>query len=226
MKQLLTRNLDQRSVPPLRSGDRLNRVEFTKRYQLHPNIKAELVEGVVYVASPVFLPHARLHAYVMGLISQYVMQTQGLDLADNLSVRLDNENEVQPDVCVWFSANESVRNLEQQYFEGAPEFAFEIAASSAAYDLHDKLDVYQRNAVQEYVVLSVYDQGVHWFVRHDGAFRRIAANEEGVFKSELLSGFWFDAEAFWREDWAQVLGTLQAGMNSAEYATFKQSLSD
>jgi hypothetical protein len=44
---------------PLQSGDRLSRAEFERRYQAHPDIKAELVEGVVILASPVHYKKTR-----------------------------------------------------------------------------------------------------------------------------------------------------------------------
>ena len=53
-------------LPPLRMGDRLNRGEFERRYEAMSSVKAELVEGVVYVmSSPVSTqyhgaPHASL----------------------------------------------------------------------------------------------------------------------------------------------------------------------
>jgi hypothetical protein len=40
-------------IPPLENGDRLTSHEFERRYHAMPNLKkAELIEGVVYVASP------------------------------------------------------------------------------------------------------------------------------------------------------------------------------
>lgn len=46
------------SIPPLESGDRLTRAEFERRYEAAPeHFKAELIEGVVYVASPVRIFH-------------------------------------------------------------------------------------------------------------------------------------------------------------------------
>jgi hypothetical protein len=42
------------AIPGLESGDRLTRAEFERRYQSTPEkFKAEPIEGVVYVASPV-----------------------------------------------------------------------------------------------------------------------------------------------------------------------------
>lgn len=41
-------------VPPLENGDRLTRPEFERRYEAMLHLeKAELIEGVVYVGSPV-----------------------------------------------------------------------------------------------------------------------------------------------------------------------------
>jgi hypothetical protein len=51
-------------LPALESGDRLTRPEFERRYTAASHIKkAELIEGVVYVASPLhFMPHAKPHS--------------------------------------------------------------------------------------------------------------------------------------------------------------------
>lgn len=56
------------TVPPLENGDRLSRTEFERRYMAMPKLKkAELIEGIVYMASPLrFEPHAEPHADLMG----------------------------------------------------------------------------------------------------------------------------------------------------------------
>ena len=61
------------AIPPLESGDHLSRAEFERRYEAHPEIKkAELIEGVVYVASPVrFQQHGRPHSDVMTWLGGY-----------------------------------------------------------------------------------------------------------------------------------------------------------
>ena len=54
-------------IPPLRNGDHLTREEFERRYSAMPELKrAELIEGVVYMPSPVRIdehgsPHAAAH---------------------------------------------------------------------------------------------------------------------------------------------------------------------
>ncbi len=66
-------------LPPLESGDRLSRTEFERRYRAAPQIrKAELIEGAVYVASPLrFTPHAELHSRLVTWLGTYAAFTPG-----------------------------------------------------------------------------------------------------------------------------------------------------
>lgn len=56
------------TIPPLENGDRLSRAEFERRYQAMPQVKrAELIEGVVYMASPLRLKsHGEPHGDLIG----------------------------------------------------------------------------------------------------------------------------------------------------------------
>jgi Uma2 family endonuclease len=87
-------------------------------------------------------------------------------VSDNATVRMDADNEPQPDVLLWIdeALGGQSRNSEDDYIEGAPELIVEIASSSASYDLDDKLHVYRRNGVCEYIVWQVYDSRIDWFV--------------------------------------------------------------
>lgn len=156
------------SSAPLESGDRLTRPEFERRYLASPHLhKAELVEGVVYVASPVRATgHGRPHGIIMAWLGVYWSATPGVDLQDNATVRLDADNEPQPDALLRIEpevgGNSSIS--EDDYIEGAPELIVEVAASSASYDLNDKLNAYRRNGVQEYIVWQTYENRVDWFI--------------------------------------------------------------
>ena len=82
------------SLPPLENGDRLTRHEFEHRYNLISHLKkAELIEGVVYMGSPVRVTHSRPHAYVMTWLGLYSAMTPGVGSYDNPTVRLDGDNE-------------------------------------------------------------------------------------------------------------------------------------
>ena len=90
------------TIPPLENGDRLTRNEFERRYHAMPQVKkAELVEGIAHMSSPVRArKHGRPHAAIMTWLGSYWLATPGLELLDNPTVRLDADNEPQPDVCL------------------------------------------------------------------------------------------------------------------------------
>ncbi len=211
-------------IPPLHSGDRLSRAEFERRYAADPDVKqAELIEGVVYVASPVrFAQHGRPHSDIITWLGVYRAATPGITGADNATVRLDFENEVQPDALLRLQPQHGGRSrvTEDDYIEGPPELLVEVAASSAAYDLHDKRRAYARNGVQEYLVVQIYEQRVDWFVLREGVYVPLAANKEGILCSEAFPGLWFDPAAFWRGDLRALLATIQRGTATQEHAAF------
>ena len=155
-------------IPPLENGDRLTRTEFERRYNAMPYLKkAELLEGVVHMASAVrFRSHGLPHFALISWLGFYWTNTPGLAGGDNSTIRLDLGNEPQPDAVLFIDPAKGghARISEDDYLEEAPEFAAEVAASSASYDLHTRLDVYRRNGVREYLIWRVLDQEIDWFV--------------------------------------------------------------
>ncbi len=210
--------------PPLTAGDRLTRVEFERRYLAHPEIKiAELIEGVVYISSPVrFEAHSRRHSDIVGWLGLYCAATPGSRGGTNATIQLNFENEVQPDALLRLDSalGGCSRITPDDYLAGPPELVVEIAASSAAYDLHDKRRVYQRSGVQEYLALQVYEQEATWFALREGVYESLAPDAAGILRSEVFPGLWLDPAAFWTGDLAAVLATLQQGLASPEHAAF------
>jgi Uma2 family endonuclease len=199
------------TVVSLESGDRLTRAEFHRRYCARPDIKkAELVNGVVYVPSPVrFLHHGRPHGLVMLWLGTYCLRDSELLLADNTTVFLDDRSEVQPDAFIWRQEPGGPRLTKDGYVEGAPPLVVEVAASSASYDLHDKLEAYRRNGVREYVVWRVLDGAVDWFRLRDGAYVRLEPDAEGVIESEEYPGLRLHIPSLLAGDRANVVSWLR-----------------
>jgi len=195
----------------LESGDRLTREEFHRRYSARPDVKkAELVEGVVYVASPVrFDRHGQPHGFVVGWLAAYAAETPGLLLGDNSTVFLDGGNEVQPDAFLWQPEPGGPRLTDDGYIEGAPQLVVEIAASSVSYDLHDKLEAYLRNGVLEYVVWRTLDRAIDWFRLREGSYVRIEPDADGLIESEQFPGLRLHVPSMLAGDLATVLALLR-----------------
>ena len=216
--------------PPLVNGDRLMRDEFERRYDAMPQVKkAELIEGRVYMPSPVsYLHHAAPHSDLVGWLIAYRAGTPHVAVGDNATVRLDLDNEPQPDIVLRIESAKGGQSWidERGYLEGCPELIAEVSASSVSYDLHDKMNAYRRNGIREYVVWRVLDGELDWFVLRGGVYERLLPDEAGLLKSEAFPGLWLDVEALLRGDMATVLARLQEGLNGEDHATFVRRLSE
>ncbi|MDM3844799.1 MAG: Uma2 family endonuclease [Aphanizomenon gracile PMC638.10] len=215
------------TIPPLENGDKLTRHEFERRYHAMPNLKkAELIEGVVYVASPLRIKsHGEPHAYIMTWLGVYKAATPGIGFADNATVLIDTDNEPQPDALLRIETGGQSRINKDDYVEGAPELIVEIAASSASYDLHEKLKVYRRNQVQEYLIWRVYDYQFDWFRLQQGEYIQLQPNADNIICSQIFPGLWLDKIALLEGDLGKVLTVVQQGLASPEHENFISRLS-
>jgi Uma2 family endonuclease len=215
-------------IPLLKDGDHLTREEFERRYEAMPHLKkAELIEGVVHVPSPVRQrSHSGPHTTLSGWLFVYRARTPGVESGDNPSVRLDMGNMPQPDAVLFVQPEYQGRVIidADDYISGAPDLVGEISASSESYDLTDKLQAYQRNGVREYIVWRVLKQQVDWFVLRDGSYQRLAPSEDGILRSTVFPGLWLDPAALMRDDLETLLDVLQRGLNSPEHAEFAAGL--
>jgi Uma2 family endonuclease len=216
------------SLPPLENGDKLTRSEFERRYDAMPEIKkAELIEGKVYMPSPVrHKVHGKQHARVIWWLGSYCTSTPGTDFGDNDTLRLDPDNEPQPDAVLMIEKEFGGKSVvaDDGYIEGSPELIVEVAASTASYDLNEKMTVYRRNGIQEYIVWRVYDKEIDWFVLQDERYVRLKPNKQGVIESKLFAGLRLNVKAMLKDKRAKVLSDLQKGINSKAHLAFVKKL--
>jgi Uma2 family endonuclease len=220
-------------IPPLENGDsasadlsvRLSRSEFERRYQAMPHVKkAELIEGVTYMASPLRIrSHGEPHGNLMGWLWTYKIATPGTVLGDSPTVRLDPDNEPQPDAVLFIPGRQAIVGADD-YIEGAPELVVEIAASSAAIDLHDKKRAYCRNSIQEYLVWRTLEGQFDWFRLQADEYVPMVADDRGMIRSQIFPGLWLAVSALLAGDMPTVLSSLQEGLNSPAHQEFKQTL--
>ncbi|WGV28190.1 Uma2 family endonuclease [Halotia branconii] len=221
-------NSPQKYLPPLASGDRLTRPEFERRYAAASHIKkAELIEGIVYVASPLrHEQHGKPHSRVMTWLGVYQAMTFGVDLSVEPTVRLDLDNEPQPDAVLLIEPAKGgqTRLSSDGYIEGSPELIVEVAASSAAIDRGSKKQVYRRNGVLEYVIWQSYDNQIEWFYLVDGDYQLLSPDTDKIIRSQVFPGLWLAVEPLLNNQMARVLEVLQLGLNSPEHGEFVKQL--
>ena len=213
--------------PPdeLRNGDRLTQREFHAIYSRMPaNFHAELIGGIVFVASPLKLLHGRNHFPLGSVFLAYENATPGTESADNATVILDEASEPQPDLLLRVLPDHGGRSGTDpgDYVSGPPELVAEVSDSSRSIDLGLKRREYATNGVLEYLVLNLRDRRLHWFDL--AADRELAPDADGVYRVRTFPGLWIDPAALFARDLRGLLATLDAGLATPEHAAFAARL--
>jgi len=220
--------MENAGVPALHNGDRLTQAEFHRRYEAAPpDLKAELIGGIVYLASPADELHGVYHGDLGYLFGCYQRATPGMQAADNVTTILGDESEPQPDLMLYilpeYGGQTRVAVINDiRYVQHAPELVAEISHSRVAIDLHQKREDYRRHGVVEYLVWNVAERELHWF--HFPSQGTIGPNREGVAKSKVLPGLWLDVQAVVTEQYARQTEVLQQGLASKPHAAFVKRL--
>ena len=217
------------SLPPLENGDHLDQKTFHERYEAMPeDFKAELIQGRVYVPSPVRRQHGRPHGLVTGWLLQHEASTPGVESLVDTTAILDDENEPQPDCFLIVRPDHGGQTHlhPDDYVVGPPELAVEIAASTEAYDLFEKREAYEQTGIQEYLIVIVRSRQVRWLRLDNGRYVEIPADEAGLFRSQVFPGLWLNSKALFSEDTKQLLETLGQGLASSEHKQFVRQLAE
>jgi Uma2 family endonuclease len=201
-------------TPPLESGDMLNAVEYWRRYGATPEkVKAERINQKVYIMSPLRAVHHGNPHFLLALwIGHYAMHHPTLIGLDNATIRLNADNDPQPDLCL-LRVNGQTHFDDDGFIIGAPEMIVEIAGSSASYDFSEKRDVYEAVGVGEYLVFETIQGRIAWWQSKNGHFAEILP-ENGIYKSGLFPGLWLDADALRSANSLRLIQTLQQGIES------------
>ena len=210
---------------PFESGDRMSREEFIARWEQMPELKnAELIDGVVYMPSPVSQTHSNFHGDFYLVIRSYVTRTPGCGWSLE-STWFMLESSPQPDLALYILPEHGGRKGDvNDIAAGAPELVVEITRSSRTYDLGAKLALYQRAEVQEYIAALVEEKRIEWRVLENGSYRLLQPDSNGIFRSLVFPGLWLDSAAFWRRDEAGLLAVLEQGLQLEEHARFVETL--
>jgi Uma2 family endonuclease len=202
-------------IPELHNGDRMTREEFHRIYEMMPeNFRAELIGGIVYVSSPLRLPHGTNHLPLGSLFFLYEVNTPGVESGDNATVFLSEDDEPQPDLFLRIlpEYGGQSRTTKDDYVEGAPELLSEIANSSRSIDLNAKRKEYARHGVLEYL---------RWFDLR--ANKELEIDADGICRVRTFPGLWIHVNALIAKS-KQLNETLLEGLASAEHTAFVNDL--
>ena len=215
-------------LEPLENGDRLSAPEFLRRYEAMPQLKkAELIEGTVYMPSPVrFNAHSVPDALIQTWLGNYAFETPGTQAGANGTLKLDLDNVPQPDAALRILEEcGGASHLDREgYLVGPAELVVEIAASNSSIDLHEKFRAYRRNGIKEYLVWRTAQAAFDWFVLDEGAYQAQRSDAKGIVRSAAFPGLILNVPALLALDGATVLATLRTGLRSRAHRGFIAAL--
>jgi Uma2 family endonuclease len=210
------------STPPLFEGDCLSSDEFLRRWEEMPDLRhAELIEGIVYMSSPVSRPHHRCHALLATWLGIYGVATPGCYPSLEGTWRMGRSNVPQPDLGLMILPEYGGQStVEGPYYAGAPELIVEVAVSSYSRDFGVKKRLYERKGVREYLIALPRQRKLVCHELTPSGFQTFEPGTDGIFRSLMFPGLWLDMDALWSLDLARMNTMLQQGLATPEHAAF------
>ena len=212
-------------LPVLREGDRLTGAEFLRRWDAMPELRrAELIDGVVYMPSPVSLPHGDLHLSMGAWLWLYKDLTPGCEAGVEGTWIMGEKDVPQPDATLRIFPECGGQSRGQgQYGAGAPELIVEVCWTSTSRDLGVKLELYRSVGLREYITVLLKSRQIVWRQLVRGRYREIAADEDGLLRSHVFPGLWLNPAALW-DTKLSLRTAVEQGAHSPEHAAFVRRL--
>ncbi len=208
-------------------GQHLTQSAFHKLYEAADDaVTAELIGGIVHLADKTSRKHGRSHALLVHWLWAFDDATPGVEVYDNVTTIMGEDSEPQPDVCLVIhpDCGGQMRFTDDDYLEGAPELAVEVASCTESYDLHAKKKDYEKAGVKECLVVALRQSKVFWFVNQGGRFAEQEPDADGRFCSTVFPGLWLDPNSLLELNSRKVLATLKEGLATKDHAEFAEAL--
>lgn len=161
--------------------------------------KADLIDGVIYMASPESTGANDFFVWILYLISGFVEERElGRVFASRVAFRLGETQGPEPDIA--FVRSDQLHRVKSGGVEGPPDLALEIVSpDSVERDYVKKREQYRQAGVPEYWIVDPMLQRVTLLRRTAaGAYREIKPRK-GVLRSQALPGFWLRPEWLWQQ---------------------------
>jgi Uma2 family endonuclease len=191
-------------------------LEFLRRWEAMPSLKqAELIGGIVFMPSPVSVPHSDAHSEISSWLWLYKDLTPGCHTGIECTWVMGPEDVHQPDIFL--------RILPEYGGQSRVELIVEVSGSSLSRDLGVKLDLYRRAGVREYLTVLLRPRQVTWRHLSRGRYREIEPGEGELLRSRVFPGLWLDPSALWNPK-RSLRRAVEEGTRSPEHAAFVRRL--
>lgn len=172
---------------------------------------AEWVDGEVVMVSPASLPHQDIKSFLLVMLRAYVEQHGlGQVLDAPFQMRLAELHRGRdPDVL--FVAKEHLTKLTETYLDGPADLVIEIISpESGPRDRGEKYYEYEAAGVREYWLIDPDRQRAEFYrLNAQKRYDLISPDAQGVYRSEVIPGFWLKVSWLWQKPLPRVLDVLK-----------------
>lgn len=203
-------------------GQRLDQPTFHALYEaMPPGIRAELINGVVIMPSPVGPPHGRASLFTRMWLGFYQANTPGVEALLDTSTALGLKSEPQPDALLRIlSECGGQTQVDRRFVHGVPELLAEVAHATHYNDLGPKFEDYERVGVREYIVRAIEPDAVYWFILRQGRLVDLPPDADGIYRSEVFAGLWLEPAALLAGDIRRLQAIVDLGCATEDHAAF------
>jgi Uma2 family endonuclease len=169
--------------------------------------KADLIDGVIYVASPENTDANQLFLWLASIMNIYARRTKlGNVYASRVALRLDEEHGPEPDIA--FVRAEHLDRVQRGFVAGAADLAVEIVSpESIERDYERKRELYQEYGISEYWIIDEEEQLVTLLRLRKGKYHQVRL-QNGQLHSKVLAGFWLRPKWLWQQPLPDEIDTL------------------
>ena len=184
------------------------------RERVRDGEKADLIDGVIFMASPDNTDAGDLFAWLYRLIGDFAEIFElGKVYGSRIAFRLSSKHAPEPDIA--FLAAKHLRRVRRTHVKGPPDLAMEIVSPESVHrDYVLKREQYEKHGVGEYWIIDEMERRVTLLrLARDGRYREVRARN-GELHSSVLPGFWLRPDWLWqtpRPKKMQVLNGILAG---------------
>lgn len=170
-------------------------------YSLVPDDqKADLLDGVIYLASPDSRRANNLTGFLFSLLAMYndAKAIGGAVFITRFAFRLSKYCAPEPDVA--YVRPERVHLVHEGGMREGPDIAVEVVSrESRQRDYRRKKQVYQKAGVEEYWIIDPLEDRTEFHRLEQGRYKLVPLEANHLFRSQVLPGFWLDVN--WLLSW-------------------------
>jgi Uma2 family endonuclease len=162
--------------------------------QVEDGQKADLIDGVIYMASPDSLDADDVQGFLRSLIHTFIAAKDigGRICGSRVAFVLNNTNAPEPDLAYLSAARLAAQHGKRVH--GPPDLAIEVTCDdSRTRDFETKFHLYEQHGVREYWIIDPEASRVEFYVLKDGRFEPLPLEEGVIYRSTVIPGFWLDA---------------------------------